>query len=227
MQVEINNIALEIYSHLQQFKIAPYVELIGTTYIQASSGYYASIEYSSRGWISGEKNHFKCLIRKNSDSPKEYLYKIEGQWSGKSVITDYKTKVSKPFIDVDKLKQAPRIIKPIDSMGDMETRKIWQKVSEAIRKNDTILAGREKSIIENKRRAEKKERELNGIHWSPIYFSWVENEPTIQKLQNMLSKVTKIKHKPANGNWVFKESLEKKKKSSSSPAMPEATGEEK
>lgn len=105
-------------------------------------------------------------------------------------------------------------------MGDMETRKIWQKVSEAIRNNDTIMAGREKSIIENKKRAEKKERDANGIHWNPKYFEWVDNDPTIHKLQAMLYKVTKTKQKSANyGNWVYKEeSLLKKKKSSTTAA---------
>ncbi|KAI7907721.1 uncharacterized protein BX663DRAFT_528453 [Cokeromyces recurvatus] len=190
---------------------APYVELIGTTYIQASTGYYASVEYSSRGWISGEKNHFKCLIRKNSDGPKEYLYKIEGQWSGKSMITNYKTKVSKPFLDVNTFKSATAIVQPIEKMGEMESRRIWQKVSEAIRANDTLLAGKEKSIIENKKRAEKKERDESGIKWEPVYFNWVEDEPTVTKLQKMLSQVVKYKGELHQyGNWVFKEEMKKK-----------------
>lgn len=195
---------------------APYVELIGTTYIQASTGYYASIEYSSRGWISGEKNHFKCLIRKNSNGPKEYLYKIEGQWSGKSSITDYKTKVSKPFLDIGTLKEATSKVKPLKDMGNMETRRMWQKVSEAIRNNDNTLAGKEKSNIENQKRAEKRERAEKGLQWEPKYFKWVENEPMVDKLQNMLSKVVKCKNESNatnnNGNWVFREELEKNKK---------------
>ncbi|KAL9541680.1 hypothetical protein MBANPS3_008988 [Mucor bainieri] len=191
---------------------APYVELIGTTYIQASTGYYASIEYSSRGWISGEKNHFKCLVRKNMDH-KDYLYKIEGQWSGKSTITDYKTKVSKPFLDINILKAAAAKVKPLEDMGEMETRRIWQKVSEAIRSNDTALAAKEKSIIENKKRAEKKEREEEGVHWEPVYFKWVEEEPDVAKLQKMLSKVAKYKGDPnPYGNWVFRKELEQSSK---------------
>jgi hypothetical protein len=186
------------------------VELIGTTYIQASSGYYASIEYSSRGWISGQKNHFKCLIRKNEAGPKDYLYKIEGQWSGSSTITNYKTKVSNPFLDVNILKAATTKIKPLEKMGDMETRRIWQKVSEAIRNNDTVLAGQEKSIIENQKRAEKKKREELGVNWKPVYFKWVPEESKITKLQKTLSQVIKCKSEATaatsqNGNWVFKE----------------------
>ncbi|KAK4515402.1 uncharacterized protein ATC70_010347 [Mucor velutinosus] len=191
---------------------APYVELIGTTYIQASTGYYASIEYSSRGWISGEKNHFKCLVRKNTDH-KDYLYKIEGQWSGKSTITDYKTKVSKPFLDINILKAAAAKVKPLEKMGEMETRRIWQKVSEAIRANDTALAAKEKSIIENKKRAEKKEQEEEGVQWEPVYFKWVEEEPDVARLQKMLSKVAKYKGDPnPNGNWVYRDEMEQNSK---------------
>ncbi|KAI8967829.1 hypothetical protein BDF20DRAFT_216486 [Mycotypha africana] len=195
---------------------APYVELIGTTYIQASTGYYATVEYSSRGWISGEKNHFKCLIRKNSAGPKDYLYKIEGQWSGKSFITDYKTRVSQPFIDTADFKPAIAKVKPIEEMGEMETRRIWQKVSEAIRKNDMTTASREKSIIENKKRAEKKEREEEGVAWKPLYFKWEEDEPTVTKLQQQLAPVLKHTSKydmasySQKGLWVFHEPPKKK-----------------
>ncbi|CAO3639265.1 unnamed protein product [Mucor hiemalis] len=200
---------------------APYVELIGTTFIQASSGYYATVEYSSRGWISGEKNHFKCLIRKNSD-PKDYLYKIEGQWTGKSTLTNFQTKESKPFLDVNSLKPARAKLKPLKDMGEMESRRIWEKVSEAIRDNDTALAGKEKTIIENQQRTIKKERDEKGLEWEPKYFKWVDNEAKVEKLQGMLDKVIKCKSevKHDTGNWVFKDELskkdKKKKKSTSS-----------
>ena len=38
---------------------APFVELEGISYIQASSGHIAVIEYSGRGWISGERTLLK------------------------------------------------------------------------------------------------------------------------------------------------------------------------
>lgn len=189
--------------------IAPYVELIGTTCIQASTGYYAFIEYSSRGWISGEKNHFRCVIRKNDGDPKEILYRIEGQWSGKSTITDYTTKLTEPFLDANTLEPAKAKVKPLQDMGEMETRRIWQKVSEAIRNNDMVLAGTEKSVIENQKRAEQKEREDKGLKWEPQYFKWVDNEPQVDKLRKMLSQVVKYKDDATNrnGNWVFKGEL--------------------
>ncbi|KAG0174133.1 Oxysterol binding protein [Apophysomyces sp. BC1015] len=184
---------------------APYIELTGTSYIQSSSGFYATIDYSSRGWISGEKNHFKCYIRKNAGSPKEYVCKMEGQWSAKSTLTKYGSKSSAPFLDVTQLKPAPMLVKDVEEQGEMESRVIWQKVSDAIRAGDTQTAGVEKSKIENQRRAEKAEREENGIQWEPKYFQWVQSEPTIQAHQRMLTSIVKNKYDPPTaGNWVYR-----------------------
>ncbi|OAD74207.1 hypothetical protein PHYBLDRAFT_111739 [Phycomyces blakesleeanus NRRL 1555(-)] len=184
---------------------APYVELTGTSYIQSTTGLYCSIEYSSRGWISGERNHFKCYLRKNGGNPKEYVYKIEGQWSGKSTITTHGSKTSEPFLDVTKLKPAEMKVKDMSAQGERESRRIWQKVSDAIRAGDVQTAGIEKSKIENQQRIERSEREEKGIAWEPTYFHWIDNEPKVQSLQRMLNSTVKTKYEPATqGNWVFK-----------------------
>lgn len=185
---------------------APYVELTGTSYIQSSTGLYCSIEYTSRGWISGERNHFKCYLRRNGGSSKEYIYKMEGQWSGKSTITPYGSKTSSPFLDVTSLSPAPMNVKDIAEQDEMESRKIWQKVSDAIRANDTATAGAEKNKIETKQREEKAARQEAGQEWEPKYFHWVDNESNVVTLQRMLTSTVKSKYAPpTSGNWVFKE----------------------
>lgn len=187
------------------YAIAPYVELTGTSFIQSSTGLYCSIEYTSRGWISGERNHFKCYLRRNGGNQKEYIYKMEGQWSGKSTITKYKGS-TEPFLDVTALTPAIMHVKELEEQDEMESRKIWQKVSEAIRANDTNTAGIEKNKIETKQREEKQARMEAGQEWESEYFKWVEEEPTVATLQRMLTSTVKTKYQPAtHGNWVFKE----------------------
>ncbi|CEP14386.1 hypothetical protein [Parasitella parasitica] len=187
---------------------APYVELLGTSYIQSTTGLYCSIEYTTRGWVSGERNHFKCYLRRNSSSnSKEYICKMEGQWSGKSTLTKFGSKTSEPFLDVAELTPAPMHVKDIEEQDEMESRKIWQKVSDAIRANDTALAGTEKSKIETQKREEKAAREEANEKWEPKYFEWKEEEPTVTTLQRMLeSSIDKKKYTPATkGNWVHKD----------------------
>jgi hypothetical protein len=178
--------------------------LTGTSFVQCSSGLYCSIEYSSRGWISGERNHFKCYLRRNGNA-KEYIYKIEGQWSGKSTITPYGSKTAAPFLDVTQLTPAAMTVQELDQQDDMESRKIWQKVSDAIRANDTQTAGAEKTTIENKQRQERADRLEANEEWNPKYFDWVNEEPTVATLQRMLTSTVKSKYAPATtGNWVYK-----------------------
>lgn len=201
---EVNSISLT-YIFIQ---LAPYVELTGTSYIQSSTGLYCSIEYTSRGWISGERNHFKCYLRRNGGNSKEYIYKMEGQWSGKSTITPYGSKTSSPFLDVTSLSPAPMNVKELEEQDEMESRKIWQKVSDAIRANDTATAGVEKNKIETKQREEKAARQEAGQEWEPKYFHWVDNESNVVTLQRMLTSTVKSKYAPpTSGNWVFKEDV--------------------
>ncbi|KAI8074542.1 hypothetical protein BC940DRAFT_230568 [Gongronella butleri] len=182
---------------------APYIELTGSSYVQSTTGLYATFEFSSRGWISGERNSFKCYIRKNG-APKEYVYKIEGQWSGKSTITPYGSKKSEPFLDVTSLTPASKHVAELDAQGDMESRKVWQKVSDAIRQGDTTTASAEKSKIENQKRAELAERTQANTDWKPAFFTWQDPEPKVQAMQRMLQSAVKNKYDPAtNGNWVY------------------------
>lgn len=184
---------------------APYVELTGTNYIQSSTNYYTTIEFSSKGWISGEKNHFKSHVYKNGD--KNYTYKVEGQWSGKSTLTAHGSKASEPFLDVAELRPAQLYVKPLEEQGPLESRRVWQKVSVAIRAGDVQTAGEEKSAIENEQRAQRKQREQDGIEWKPELFQWVEKEPHIEQLCEKLSSSVKIKHNNGvleTGNWVHK-----------------------
>lgn len=186
--------------------LAPYVELLGTSYIQSTSGLYCTIEYTSRGWISGERNHFKCYVRRNGGNSKEYICKMEGQWSGKSTITQYGSKHSEPFLDVTQLHPASMKIKDLQEQDEMSSRKIWQKVSDAIRANDPNLAGVEKSKIENQKREEKAARDEQGIKWEPKYFEWKDEEPNVVSLQRMLQSSLKSSkyNPPTSGNWVYK-----------------------
>ncbi|KAI7869546.1 hypothetical protein BDF14DRAFT_1782516 [Spinellus fusiger] len=184
---------------------APYVELTGQCYIQSTTGLYCTIEYSSRGWISGERNHFKCYVRKNGGNPKEYMYKIEGQWSHKSTLVAYGSKSPEPFLDVTLLKPAEMHVKEASAENALESRRIWQRVSEAIHQGDTQTASLEKVKVENQQRQQRQEREEKGVTWESAHFHWTEDEAKVQSLQRMLVSTVKSKYEPAtSGNWVYK-----------------------
>lgn len=154
----------------------PYVELEGKSYIQSTTGYKATIEYSGKGYFSGKKNTFKAVITK--DNSKTALYTIKGQWSGISKISG-PSMPEQQFSDSTKQKIIPLQVKDIESQSQFESRKAWKKVAEAINLGDFELIHQEKSKIEIQQRIYRKREERDGKEWPRRWFTpvLVQEEP--------------------------------------------------
>ena len=190
---------------------SPYVELLGTSYIQSSTGFCASISYSGVGWLfQGEKNYFKAVIKdfSSSFSPQD-LYTIEGQWSGKSKITKQGSKSSQLFYNATGALAPEKIFKPFDEQNLLESQKIWARVSKAIIAKDYETARIEKEHVENDKRIEKKNRELQGKEWKAQYFDYLVTYDVFKVLSNALFKNVGKDKKIllGNGSWVSKQFL--------------------
>ncbi|KAI8075419.1 uncharacterized protein B0P05DRAFT_547428 [Gilbertella persicaria] len=181
---------------------APYVELYGTSFVHSSSGYFASIEYTTKGWISGEVHHFKATITHSSLSTPTV---IEGQWTGKSTIT--KNKKTQEFLDLTNLEKPKPHVKAVEQQDELESRRVWQKVSDALKAGDYATASSEKSAIENHQRALRKEREANNEKWSPKYFDSVSGEEIYGDLrEKIIAKAdSKFVDTMGEGGWKFKD----------------------
>jgi hypothetical protein len=150
--------------------------LYGTSYIQSSSGYHAAIEYTTKGWISGEVHHFKATVSHSEAMQHGGPTVIEGQWTAKSTLTKHK-QPSEPFLDLTGLEKPVPHVAPVSDQGEMESRRIWQKVSEALVAGDYQKASAEKSLIENAQRALRKEREeTKAAAWEPKHFRKVDGK---------------------------------------------------
>ncbi|OZJ01893.1 hypothetical protein BZG36_05038 [Bifiguratus adelaidae] len=193
---------------------APYVELLGNSIIQSSSGYHAYIEYTGRGWVSGEKHHFKATIQNNADYDASIGHKhargdtwvVEGQWVGVSNLTKPGSKTAEHFYDAAYAPPAERIVPPLEEQEPLESRKLWHPVASALRAYDYETASREKAKIENAQRAERKEREEKGEKWEPRYFTYIENDEEYARLHGM---DVKDKHPDLDDAvWVAKEFIQ-------------------
>ncbi|KAG2180837.1 hypothetical protein INT43_008416 [Umbelopsis isabellina] len=181
---------------------APYVELYGSSYVQSSTGYFAQIDYSTKGWISGELHHFKATV---SHEALKGPTVIEGQWTAKSTITKHKQSAA-PFLDLTSLSREAPIVKPVDEQSSFESRKLWSKVSEALLAGDYAAASTEKSLIENQKRAERKDREVSGEEWHPEYFVKVDGDKVYGELNEQLAANSKHKYQEQDGfSWVYKD----------------------
>ncbi|ORX61395.1 Oxysterol-binding protein [Hesseltinella vesiculosa] len=179
---------------------APYVELNGTSYIQSSTGFHASIVYTTKGWISGEFHHFKATVTNN----KAAAAVIEGQWTGKSTLTKHKQSPV-PFLDLTEVDRCQPQVPAISEQGELESRRVWEKVSVALAAGDYMTASSEKSLIENAQRALRKERQEQNIAWEPTLFKQVQGEEVYGNLrQQILEKAdSNFVDTLGDGAWSF------------------------
>ncbi|CAO3590674.1 unnamed protein product [Absidia cylindrospora] len=183
---------------------APYVELYGASYIQSSSGYHAAIEYTTKGWISGEVHHFKATV--TADSMKHNgPTVIEGQWTGKSTLTKHKQSPV-AFLDLTQLDKPTPHVAAIADQGELESRRIWQKVSEALLAGDYMTASNEKSSIENAQRALRKERDESNTTWTAKHFNKVDGQTIFGDLRDKIMDKADSKFVDTMGEhgWSFR-----------------------
>ncbi|KAI7832473.1 hypothetical protein BC939DRAFT_485782 [Gamsiella multidivaricata] len=138
----------------------PFVELSGTTYIVSSAGLLTTIDYSTRGYFSGERHSFKATLKPiNGGSA---FYTAQGLWSGVSNFTDVKKNETTLFFDSDSDKSVPPEIKPVPEQGPLESHQLWSSVTNAINAKDFAAASKEKSQIEEAQRVLAKTRKEKG-----------------------------------------------------------------
>lgn len=156
---------------------SPFVELEGTSYIQSSSGFLTVIEYSGRGYFSGKKNSFKARIfpDKFASAHKEKaIVTISGQWSGKSYVekgSGTPSSSSELFYDANKKEPEHLVVKPIEEQHELESRKAWKKVADAIREGNYDSIHDEKTLLETSQRELRKNEQVMGEAWKTRWFT--------------------------------------------------------
>lgn len=159
---------------------SPFVELEGSSYIQSSSGFLTVIDYSGRGYFSGKKNTFKARIyldKLSSAFKENALVTISGQWLGKSYLGKGSltpTSSSELFYDSSAKTAEHLQVKPEEEQHQLESRKAWLKVADAIKVGNYELISNEKSLIENAQRELRKEEKASGATWNLRWFDKVD-----------------------------------------------------
>lgn len=93
------------------------------------------------------------------------------------------------------------IVADIEDQDEMESRRAWKKVADAIKKGDTDTAGYEKSIIENKQRDMRKSEKEQGRDWERRFFSRTNSFSLFQKLADKIGE--QVNDSQTNGVWIF------------------------
>lgn len=133
--------------------------------------YRCELEFKLKPFLgSGEaSNRIVGRIKMGSDT----LAVIEGHWDQDVYIKDKRSEEIQLFWNSSqevKNQRLKRYTVPIEHQKDMESEKLWKKVSDAIVKGDINTATQEKYILEEKQRQNAKERKLIMEEWSPNLF---------------------------------------------------------
>jgi hypothetical protein len=180
---------------------APYVELNRCSLIASSTGYVARIDYSGRGWLSGKKNSFRATLAR-ADEPKKALYTADGQWTGPFSIKDAAGHAVESH-DPAKLVSPMPVVADVDAQGELESRRAWRRVAEAIRAGGMERTQREKSAIENGQREMRKKEQQEGREWARKYFARAVRDEAWERLGAALGEEA-VPPEKAGGAWVWK-----------------------
>ncbi|CAO3631778.1 unnamed protein product [Cunninghamella blakesleeana] len=190
---------------------AAYIELGGTCSITGSNGSQAVIEFVPKPWFGGEYNHIKGTITYEGKE----CYNISGRWSHQSYYTkpstDASTQQKKELLfDAEEEPMAERVTVPIEEQAEIESHRLWGKVTAALKTKDFQTANAEKSKIEEWQRGVRKERAEKNEVWTPSLFVFhQDNEASTdyEKTNITLSKKMPGKVQIDEGAWTYKDSL--------------------
>ncbi|KAJ2497802.1 Oxysterol-binding protein 4, partial [Coemansia sp. RSA 2052] len=191
----------------------PFLEMSSTTFIRSSKGYTAEFHWYTKPWLYGEYHKFDGKIFKDAATTfvqdslaQEQLFMFKGKWVAESRVTDVATGEDSVLFDVQAQPAADIIIKPVDEQSELESRRVWQKVSEALASGNYDVASREKTVIEEAQRALRKTRAETGEQWKPSMFSWVDDASDEDAVKACYTYLYSAKESIGTGSWVYNNS---------------------
>lgn len=93
------------------------------------------------------------------------------QTSSKDILFDVKTSTI-----------CPKIVAPEDEQDEYESRRLWSKLTAAIKNRDMDTATAEKTLIEDNQRQKARVRDERGIEWQPHFFNENNDDYTFKGL---------------------------------------------
>eukprot|EP00741_Cyanophora_paradoxa_P022489 tig00021464_g21715.t1 len=145
-----------------------FMETGGSTEIRCKqTGYRFEFEFKTKGaFNSNDLNRVIGSLKKG----KEILYTLEGYWDNQISLTNCRTKAQELFFDANAEPRDKLHLPVEEEQGEYEARKLWRKVTAALKAKDMDKAQVEKNILDEKQRSRRKELEDKRQEWVPELF---------------------------------------------------------
>ncbi|EGV63300.1 Oxysterol-binding protein OBPa [Yamadazyma tenuis] len=137
-------------------------------------GFEASIEFKTKGFISGDYDVIEGVIKDSSSQ--KILASVSGKWNEVMTISPTDVKLEPIVLDTRKASVNTPSVKPLEHQADNESRKLWKKTIDALHKRDHTVATEEKFKVEEAQRIRAKERVANGEDFVPAIFKPVQDD---------------------------------------------------
>ncbi|KAJ8279648.1 hypothetical protein COCON_G00067140 [Conger conger] len=162
----------------------PWVELGGECNISCSkSGYSATITFHTKPFYGGRKHRITAEIFAPND--KKSFCSIEGEWNG-VMYAKWASGENSLFIDTKKLGIIKKRVRKLEDQLEYESRRMWKDVTVNLKLKDIDAATEAKHRLEEKQRAEARDRKEKEVQWETRLFHedgecWVYDEPLLKR----------------------------------------------
>ncbi|EDV29532.1 uncharacterized protein TRIADDRAFT_20121 [Trichoplax adhaerens] len=144
----------------------PWVELGGKVTVEcAATNYSAALTFHTKPFYGGKINRISGDIKHPSG---QIMYRINGEWNGTMEITD--TAEVNKVINTKALPVVSKIVQPLRSQGEFESRRLWRHVTKALKNKDVDSATKYKRTLEDRQRSEARQRKEENKEWETKYF---------------------------------------------------------
>uniref|UniRef100_A0A8C1SM67 Oxysterol-binding protein n=1 Tax=Cyprinus carpio TaxID=7962 RepID=A0A8C1SM67_CYPCA len=163
----------------------PWVELGGECNISCSkSGYSANIVFHTKPFYGGKTHRITAEIFAPND--KKSFCSIEGEWNG-VMYAKWATGENALFIDTKKTAIVKKKVRKLEDQLEYESRSLWKDVTTNLKLKDIDAATEAKHRLEEKQRAEARERKEKEMQWETRLFHedgecWVYDKPLLKRL---------------------------------------------
>eukprot|EP00794_Sanderia_malayensis_P007857 gene7857-8707_t len=147
----------------------PWVELGGKTEIICQkTGYVSNIEFHTKPFYGGKKHRITAEVF--APGEKKPLVSVNGEWNGVMYATYPGQKEPEVFVDTFNMPVVKKKVVSVPKQQPYESRRMWQDVTKNLKIGNIEQATAGKHKLEEKQRADAKERKEKNEKWQNRVF---------------------------------------------------------
>lgn len=131
-----------------------------------TTGLSCEVEFKTKGFFGGSYNAVGGKIK----GPKGDVGELSGHWHDMMELQRKGTKGRETLFDASTARVVQKAVSPEDQQAPNESRRLWTKVTAAIKAKDLEAATDAKSAIEEAQREAARQRDASGETFKPRFF---------------------------------------------------------